>query len=210
MTEIKFEEGSYTDCTISSDSATTANTSNAGRIQKSASRLESALWKFTRPNRNPRFIPFIDKPLTGDGDNSHHILVRLTGAWTETENGLATETLSVDARPASATFNKYDGSNDFTTAGGRDDVSPYSTLVGNLVAGTSGSFRGLPLGRHQVVSMLLRDSTAILITPILTLNAAFRLEEVGTDSLRPDLVMKGRLATRNRENSIRSRKFGVR
>jgi hypothetical protein len=208
--EIKHEEGTYVDCTIQSDAATTANTSSSGKIQKSVSRQESVIFKFNRPSRNPRFIPFTDKPLTGDGDNSHHIMVRLTGTWSSTDDGLATETLSVDSRPATATWNKFDGSGDFTTAGGRDDVKPYSTLVGNLVAGTSGNFRGLPLGRHQVVSMLLRDQTSILISAILTLNATFRLEEIGTGSLRPDLVIKGRYVTRNRENPIRSRRFGVR
>ena len=208
--EIKHEEGTYVDCTIQSDAATTSNTSANGKIQKSASRQESVIFKFTRPNRSPRFIPFTDKPLTGDGDNSHHIMVRLTGTWNSTDNGLATETLNVTTRPANATWNKFDGTQDFTTGGGRDDVKPYSTLVGNLVAGSSGNFRGLPLGRHQVASMLLRDQTNILISAILTLTATFRLEEIGTGSLRPDLVMKGRFATRNRENFIRSRKFGVR
>ena len=208
--EIRFEEGSYQDCSIQSDSANTSNTTANGKIQKSASRQESVIFKFDRPNRNHRFIPFIDKPLTGDGVNSHHILVRLTGTWFLISNGLATETLSVPSRPKTATWSNFDGVNDFTTGGGRDDVKPYSTLVGNLVAGTSGTFRGLPLGRHQVVSMLLRKQTSILISAILTLLATFRLEEIGTDSLRPDLVFKGRYATRNRENPIRSRRFGVR
>ena len=208
--EIKYEEGTYVDCTIKSDAATTSNTSSDGKIQKSASRSESTIFKFTRPSRTPRFIPFVDKPLTGDGDNSHHIMVRVTGAWVATANGLATETLNVTTRPANSTWNKFDGAQDFTTGGGRDDVKPYSTLIGNLVAGSPGNFRGLPLGRHQVVSMMLRDSTNILISAVLTLVAAFRLEEIATGSLRPDLVMKGRFATRNRENSIRSRKFGVR
>lgn len=210
MALLTFEEGTYVDCTIKSDAATTANTSNSGRLQKSGSRTESAIWKYTRASRDSRFIPFLDVPLTGDGDNSHHILVRLTSSWTETDGGFVTETTNVSTRPANATWNKFDGSADWTTPGGRDDVKPYSTYTGNLVAGSSGNYRGLPLGRHQAVSMLLNDETNILITPRLTLNITFRLEEVGTGSLRPDLVIKGRYATRNRENPIRSRRFGVR
>jgi len=210
MASLVFEEGNYVDCTIRSDVANTANTSSAGRIQKSVSRTESAIWKFTRPTRNSRFIPFVDVDLTGDGDNSHHILVRLTSSWSETDGALVVETLNVSTRPANATWNKYNGSDDWTTAGGRDDVEQYSTYTGNLVAGTPGSFRGLPLSRHQTMSMLLKDETNILITPRLTCNFTFRLEEIGSVSLRPDLVIKGRYATRNRENTIRSRKFGVR
>ncbi len=158
MSEKIFEEGTYIDCTIQSDAATTSNTSANGKIQKSASRQESVIFKFARPSRNPRFIPFMDKPLTGDGDNSHHIMVRLTATWNAVENGLATESLSVDARPKNATWNKYDGVNDFSTGGGRDDVRSNTTLIGNLVSGSPGNFRGLPLGRSQVVSMLLRKT----------------------------------------------------
>lgn len=210
MASLVFEEGNYVDCTIRSDLADTANTASTGKIQKSVSRTESAIWKFDRPNRNPRFIPFLDVPLSGDGDNSHHILVRLTGTWSETSGALVTETLNVTTRPATATWNKYNGSDAWTTPGGRDDVVPQSTYTGNLVAGTAGTFRGLPLSRHQAISMLLNDETNILITPRLTCSLTFRLEEIGTTSLRPDLVIKGRYATRNRENSVRSRKFGVR
>ena len=145
------------------------------------------------------------------GEDSHHILVRYTGGlFADIPNACAVETILGDTNPAAATWQSRDLSSAWTTTGGRDDVKPESIFVGDLIAGSSGNFRGLPLGRNQVADMLTGGTTSILITPIALALVSFRLEEIGTDSLRPDIVFKGRFATRNRENPILSRKFGVR
>ena len=211
MATLTFEEGTYTDCSIKSDAATSANTYGSGKIQKSASRTESAIFRFVRPQRHARSIPLQDVDMGSTGEDSHHILVRYTGQlFADVADACAVETISGDTNPASATWQSRDGASAWTTTGGRDDVKPESIFVGDLIAGSSGNFRGLPLGRNQVADMLTGGTTSILITPILTAVVSFRLEEIGTDTLRPDIVFKGRFATRNRENPIRSRKFGVR
>ena len=211
MATLIFEEGTYSDCTIQSDNPTATNTSGSGVIQKSASRTESAIFRFVRPQRHARFIPLQDVDMGSTGEDSHHILVRYTGSlFADIADACAVETIVGDTNPAGATWQSRDGSSAWTTTGGRDDVRPESIFVGDLIAGSSGNFRGLPLGRNQVADMLTGGTTSILITPIVTSLVSFRLEEIGDDTLRPDIVFKGRFATRNRENPIRSRKFGVR
>ena len=211
MASLVFEEGTYTDCTIQSDNASTTNTSASGKIQKSASRTESTIFRFVRPQRYARFIPFQDVAPGATGEDTHHILVRYTSSlFGNIADACAVETVQGDTNPASATWNSRDGASAWTTAGGRDNVKPESLFVGDLIAGSPGNYRGLPLGRNQVANMLTATATSVLITPILTSLLLFRLEEIGTGSMRPDIVFKGRYATRNRENPIRSRKFGVR
>ena len=211
MATLIFEEGTYTDCTIKSDAPTSANTSGSGKIQKSASRTESAIFRFVRPQRHARFIQLLDTDMGTTGEDSHHILVRYTGQlFADIADACAVETIQGDTNPASATWQSRDGASAWTTTGGRDDVKTQSLFVGDLIAGSSGNFRGLPLGRNQVADMLTGSTTSILITPIVTSVVSFRLEEIGTSSLRPDIVFKGRFATRNRENGVRSRKFAVR
>ena len=211
MATLTFEEGTYTDCTIKSDAPTSTNTTGAGKIQKSGSRTESAIFRFVRPQRHARFIPLQDVEMGSTGEDSHHILVRYTGSlFGDIADACAVETIQGDTNPSGATWQSRDGLSAWTTTGGRDDVRPESIFVGDLIAGSSGSFRGLPLGRNQVADMLTGSITSILITPIVTALVQFRLEEIGDGSLRPDIVFKGRFATRNRENPIRSRKFGVR
>lgn len=211
MATLIFEEGTYTDCTIESDNPTSTNNTNTGKIQLSASRTESAIFRFVRPQRHARFIPLQDVDMGSTGEDSHHILVRYSGAlFADITDACAVETVQGDTNPASATWQSRDGASAWTTPGGRDNVKPNSIFVGDLIAGSRGSDIGLPLGRNQVADMLTGDTTSILLTPILTSVVTFRLEEFGTESLRPDIVFKGRFATRNRENPIRSRKFGVR
>jgi hypothetical protein len=211
MASLIFEEGTYTDCTIQSDNPTSTNTSASGKIQKSVSRTESVVFRFERPQKYARFIPFVDANQGSTGEDSHHILVRYTGSlFADIADSCVVETLSVNPTASQATWNNYNSARAWTTAGGRDNVKTNSAYTGSLIAGSSGSFRGLPLGRRQAVHMLTNETTSILMTPILTCVVSFRLEEIGTGSLRPDIVIKGRYATRNRENPIRSRKFGVR
>lgn len=211
MASLVFEEGTYTDCTIQSDNPTATNTSASGKIQKSASRTESVIFVFVRPQKYARFIPNMNQDPGSTGEDSHHILVRYTGSlFASIRNAVAVETLSVLPTASQSTWISFDTASAWTTAGGRDNVLPNSTFIGDLIVGGSGSFRGLPLGRAQVVEMLKKDKTSVLLTPIVTAVVSFRLEEIGTGSLRPDIVMKGRYATRNRENPIRSRRFGVR
>ena len=211
MASIIFEEGTYTDCTIQSDNATTTNTSANGKIQKSASRTESTIFRFERPQRYPRFIPHLDVDQGTTGEDTHHILVRYTGSlFASIADACVVETLSVNPTASQATWNNYNTASAWTTAGGRDNVKTNSAHTGSLIVGGSGTYRGLPLGRTQAVHMLTNDTTSILMTPIVTSVIAFRLEEIGTGSLRPDIVIKGRYATRNRENGVRSRKYAVR
>lgn len=211
MASLVFQEGTYTDCTIQSDNPTTTNTSASGKIQKSASRTESAIFVFTRPQRYARFIPYMDVDQGSTGEDSHHILVRYTGTIFATiRNACTVETLSVTPNVSQATWTNFTTASAWTTAGGRDNVKSNSGLTRDLIVGSTGNYRGLPLGRKQVVDMLTNGTTSILLTPVITAVISFRLEEIATASLRPDIVMKGRYATRNRENPIRSRRFGVR
>ena len=211
MASLVFEEGTYTDCSIQSDNPTTTNTGVEAKIQKNASRTESTIFVFTRPQRYARFIPYMDADQGTNGDESHHILVRYTGQLFATiSNACTVETLSVTPNANQATWNNFTTASAWTTPGGRDNVKTNSAYTGDLIAGNPGNYKGLPLGRKQVVEMLTNVTTSILMTPILSSVVVFRLEEIATASLRPDIVMKGRYATRNRENPVRSRKFGVR
>lgn len=212
MAELVFEYGTYTDCTIRSARPTDPNTTASAQLKlTSGSALSSPIFIHTRPTRNARFVPITPKPLTGDGTNSHHILVRKTGNFFAlSEDAVATETLSVNAVANVATWINYDLASAWTTPGGRDNVKPYSTHLNNLVPGSSGDFRGIPFGFHQAVHMLKQPSTGMLLTAVKVGTYNFRLEEIGDESLRPHIVIKGRYATRNRENPVRSRKFGVR
>ena len=212
MATLTFEHGTYTDCTIRSARATDTNTSASGELKlTSGSALSSPIFKHTRASRNARFVPITPKPLTGDGTNSHHILVRMTGNFLTTlTDGYVAETLAVDVNTSQATWNNFTTASAWTTAGGRDNVKPHSAHTNNLLPASSGDFRGIGIGFHQVVHMLKQPSTGILLTSVLVGTYSFRLEEITDTALRPHIVIKGRYATRNRENPVRSRKFGVR
>lgn len=211
MATLTFEEGTYTDTTIISNDPTATNTSNSGVILKNSGGVQSsAIFVFVRPNTNPRFIPEAAKVVSGDGSNTHHILVRSTANASAVANCVVCETLAVTPIADSTTYNQYTSKLSWTTAGGRDDVKPNTTSTNGLPVTSSGGFFGIPLGYSQVGSMLKTETTSILISAIEVCAVNFRLEEVGSASLRPDLVIKGRYATRNREATFRSRKFGVR
>ena len=212
MATLTFQEGTYTDTTIASNDPTATNTTNSGVILKNSTPVNrSAIFVFVRPNRYPRFIPEASKTISGDGSNTHHIFVRSTGSSSAVANCVACETLNVLPVADSATWNVYNAKGtSWTTAGGRDDVKPNTTSINGLPSTTTGGYFGIPLGYSQAASMLKSDITSILISAVANCAVNFRLEEVATDSLRPDLVIKGRYSTRNRENSLRSRKFGVR
>ena len=212
MATLTFEHGTYTDCTIRSNVPNDTNTTASAQMKRTkASVYSSPIFKHTRASRNARFVPITPKPLTGDGTNSHHILVRKTGNFLSTlTDGYVAETLAVDVNTSQATWNNFTTASAWTTPGGRDNVKPHSAHTNNLLPGLSGDFRGIGIGFHQVVHMLKQPSTGILLTSLLTGTYNFRLEEIADPALRPHIVIKGRYATRNRENPVRSRKFGVR
>jgi hypothetical protein len=212
MATLTFEHGTYTDCTIKSARATQANTSASGQLKlTSGGANESPIFVHTRASRNARFVPITPKPLTGDGTNSHHILVQMNGNFLATlTDGYVSETLAVDVSTSQATWNNFTTASAWTTTGGRDNVKPHSAHTNNLLPGSTGDFRGIGIGFHQVVHMLKQPSTGILLTSLLVGTYSFILEENADSAKRPKIVIKGRYATRNRENPVRSRKFGVR
>ena len=110
------------------------------------------------------------------------------------------------------TYNKITASPsvDWTTAGGLDDIRDEPSENVTFVQSATNTDFDLRLG--TIFTRRAMFSTIHLIyhnNPADDLFALFGSQEGGSPG-NADIILRGRYATRNRENPIRSRKFGVR
>lgn len=213
MTEINVPDAEFEDTMIASYVATSnyvnathlTATNNAGSESRILVQLMLA--------KRPRFIPYLgsapDGNVANNGYTSESAIsgrTAFTAASGEYSVSLVDRTLDFQDLGA-VTYNKVTSSPniDWTTPGGMDDVE-YGISGCSFDQTSANQDYDIPLGARLARHAMFNETVVIVKfeTGVLTV---FASQESFNGN---EVILRGRYATRNRENPIRSRRFGVR
>ena len=217
MTAITCAESEFEDTVIINTAATTNYVDGASLfVGKNRANIYNVIIQLDLAKR-PRFIPYLGGSEKTSGDNgytSESAFSTRTSFFapdgfcfvSEIKRGFDFQNLGA------VTYNKITASPnvDWTTAGGLDDLRDEPSEDITFVQSSTNTDFDLRLG-----SIYTRRAMFSMIHLMYHNNSAddvFGLvgSQEGSGASEAEIILRGRYATRNRENPIRSRKFGVR
>ena len=215
MTDINVPDAEFEDTSIASFTTDTnnVNTTNlTASKQGGGSSVSSLIFQLDLEKR-PRFIPYLGTAPAGNvatkGYTSESAISGVTAfAVLAGQYGVFLIDRTLDLQDlGGVTYNKVSASPNvsWTTAGGMDDVE-YGITDCVFDQTSHGVEYDIPLGARLVRHAMFNKTNFIMHMENGMLTV-FASQEVNGGS---ELILRGRFATRNRENPIRSRKFGVR
>ena len=213
MTEINVPDAEFEDTFIANYAPTTNNVTQQYLTATNNAGAESRILVQLMLAKRPRFIPYLgsapDGNVANNGYTSESAISSRSGFTASP--GLYSVSLidrKLDFQDlGGVTYNKVTQSPNvsWTTAGGMDDVE-YGISGCNFDQTVNNQDYDIPLGARLVRHAMFNETVLIVKfeSGVLTV---FASQET---SLGNEVILRGRFTTRNRENPIRSRKFGVR
>ena len=214
MAEINVPDAEFEDTMIASYAATTNSVTSQFLTATNNGGSESRILVQLMLVRRPRFIPYLgsapDGNVANNGYTSESAISTVSGFVASP--GLYSVSLvdrTLDFQDlGGVTYNKVTQSPniDWTTPGGMDDVE-YGISGCSFDQTSANQDYDIPLGARLVRHAMFNETVLIVKfeSGLLTVFASQESTPSGNE-----VILRGRFTTRNRENPIRSRRFGVR